>query len=63
MIGYLILHHSVLWSLVSYTPDLVTEAENLVKEEAGIAVSTTNSYDSGTLQNNYVDDSGYFKWY
>jgi len=31
LIGYLILHHSVLWPLVSYTPDLVTEAENLVK--------------------------------
>ena len=36
--GYLIIHNSILWNLISFIPDLYTEAENLVKIEADIEV-------------------------
>lgn len=57
------MHHTVLWPLVSYQADLITEADNLVKQEAGITVVVTKTYDEGNLLNNYVDINQNFIWY
>lgn len=43
--GYLIIHNSILWNLISFIPDLYTEAENLVKVEAEIEVEIITNYD------------------
>lgn len=61
--GYLIIHSTLLWDLLSYKPDLFTEAQNLVKVEAGITVDTTKIYEDSKLSDNYVDKIGDYKWY
>lgn len=43
--NYLVMHHTLLWPLIDYTPDLVTEADNIYKKELGIEVTETVEYD------------------
>ena len=61
--GYLILHHTVLWPLIGYEPDLIAEAETFVDIENGRTTATPKTYSEGLLQNNYVNGNGYFIWY
>ncbi|CAD8141086.1 unnamed protein product [Paramecium pentaurelia] len=61
--GYLIIHSTLLWDLLSYKSDLFTEAQNLVKVEAGITVDTTKIYEDQKLGDNYIDNNGDYKWY
>ena len=39
------MHHTILWNLISYSPDLLTEADNLYKKELGIEVDDSINYD------------------
>lgn len=61
--GYLILHHTILWPLVGYKPDIIVEAEAFVDLENGRATLSQKTYSLGLLQNNYVNENGYFIWY
>lgn len=45
----MVIHHTLLWKLFNYIPDLLLEAENLVKSESGIAVDNIIYYDDATL--------------
>lgn len=64
--GYLTMHHTVLWQLTLYRPDLLTEADNLYRAELGLSVSYSESYDDPSvvsMQNNYVKSDDSFLWY
>ncbi|CAK81085.1 unnamed protein product (macronuclear) [Paramecium tetraurelia] len=62
--GYLIMHHSVLWPLVDYQPDMIEESDNLILEDEGQYIEETPTYSTtDALQNNYIDTTGKFVWY
>ncbi|CAD8133754.1 unnamed protein product [Paramecium octaurelia] len=64
--NYLAMHHTILWNLISYSPDLLTEADNLYKMELGIEVDNSKSYNdpaTTSMQNNYQTSDGKFQWY
>ena len=36
ILGYLVMHHSLLWPLLEYEPDLIEESDNLILEDEGL---------------------------
>ncbi|CAD8138496.1 unnamed protein product [Paramecium pentaurelia] len=68
---YLIIHSSLIWPLISYTPDFSSEAQDIYRQDLGLEKQSSNKeYDSGVLANNKLynrcDDSNqatYFQWY
>ncbi|CAD8204809.1 unnamed protein product [Paramecium octaurelia] len=64
--NYLIIHSNLLWDLISYTPDLLAEANNSFKKEMGLEVTDDIIFDDPntvSLQNNYQFSNGSFAWY
>ncbi|CAD8140727.1 unnamed protein product [Paramecium octaurelia] len=61
--GFLIIHHSLLWTLLDYSPDVVSEAQIKVQIEAGVEFSESRIYQDTSLNDNFVDSNGMFMWY
>ncbi|CAD8201167.1 unnamed protein product [Paramecium pentaurelia] len=64
--NYLIIHSNLLWNMISYFPDLFTEANNSFKKEMGLDVSNDIIFDDPntvSLKNNYQLSNGSFSWY
>ncbi|CAD8133924.1 unnamed protein product [Paramecium pentaurelia] len=64
--NYLVMHHTIMWNLISYSPDLLTEADNIYKKELGIEIDDSIQYNDPatvSMQNNYIMSNGKFAWY
>ncbi|CAD8160859.1 unnamed protein product [Paramecium octaurelia] len=64
--GYLIIHNTLLWDLISYTPNLYEEADKILKKEMGLEVGGDIVFDNPnavSLQNNYQFQNGSYAWY
>ncbi|CAD8146746.1 unnamed protein product [Paramecium pentaurelia] len=61
--GFLIIHHSILWKLLEYSPDIVTEAQRKVEIEAGVEFQESKTYQDSNLKDNVIDSNGMFIWY
>ncbi|CAD8135476.1 unnamed protein product [Paramecium octaurelia] len=69
--NYLVIHSSIIWDAISYTPDFVTESEAIYNQDLGLGIEENDlSYEKGQLVNNYVynvcdepNQVSYFQWY
>ncbi|CAD8136441.1 unnamed protein product [Paramecium octaurelia] len=69
--NYLIIHSSLIWPLISYTPDFASEAQDIYRQDLGLErQSSDKEYDSGVLANNKLynkcndgNQATYFQWY
>lgn len=43
------MHHTVLWPLLEYEPDLIEESDNLILEDEGQYVYIPPTYSTGNL--------------
>lgn len=54
-LDYLIIHSSIIWDAISYTPDFVQESEDIYNFDLGLGKQDSNTnYEIGSLANNYV---------
>ncbi|CAD8048687.1 unnamed protein product [Paramecium primaurelia] len=61
--GFLIIHHSILWKLLEYSPDILREAQRKVEIEAGVEFQESKTYQDSNLKDNFIDSNGMFIWY